>query len=568
MNSNKTDKLKFTLFKAPIDSFEIPQSFPYPYSYRPHPLCVLAADELQQFIENQTAWEYDFDIENLMAEPNLGKMFGVLVVEDSNGQIGYLSAFSGVLAGKNLWPGFVPPVADILMEGDFFREGEKEIDDLNGRIRHIENSIEYVELTKTLESELKSYTLETGRLKKELKEARKKRKIIREEKRTILDEQQYRALEHELENQSRREKYDYRVMKKSWSQRIELMQNSLRAYTREIGALKSLRKEKSTALQNQIFDKYNFLNQAGEIQGVREIFADTPQKFPPAAAGDCAAPKLLQYAFKNNLKPLALAEFWWGQSPRSEIRKHGFFYPPCKGKCQPILRHMLKGIKLDADPLLKVSTKKLNIEVVFEDDAIMVINKPSNLLSAPGKITDDSVYKRIKEKYPDFNGPLIVHRLDMSTSGIMVIAKTDYSYKKIQSQFINGTIKKNYIALLDGMVSEKEGTIDLPLRGDYNDRPRQIVCREYGKTAITKWKFLQYSYLDQKSCSKVLFIPINGRTHQLRVHAAHPDGLNMPIRGDNLYGISDTRLYLHAQRIEFKHPATNELLSFQVDEDF
>jgi len=419
-----------------------------------------------------------------------------------------------------------------------------------------------------LESELKGYRLETGRLKKELRGAKTKRGRIRDEKGLLLNEKEFQALERELENQSRRDKYDFRVIKKTWSERIELLQNSLARYTGEIEEIKSLRKEKSAALQNKIFGKYEFLNMDRERRGVRDIFANTAQKVPPAAAGDCAAPKLLQHAFKNGLKPLALAEFWWGQSPRSEIRKHGFFYPPCKGKCQPILGHMLKGIELETDPLLKISTEKLKIEVVFEDDAIMIINKPANLLSVPGKVSGDSVYKRIKEKHPGFSGPLIVHRLDMSTSGIMVIAKTDYSYKKIQSQFIDGTVEKRYIAMLDGTVSENEGTIDLPLRDDYNDRPRQIVCRANGKPAKTKWKCLEHSYGNNKTYSKVLFMPLTGRTHQLRVHAAHPHGLNIPIRGDNLYGIPDNRLYLHAQRIEFIHPVPGGPISFQVDEDF
>jgi tRNA pseudouridine32 synthase/23S rRNA pseudouridine746 synthase len=264
------------------------------------------------------------------------------------------------------------------------------------------------------------------------------------------------------------------------------------------------------------------------------------------------------------LRPVAMAEFWWGVSPAPEIKKHKQFYSACRGKCEPILHHMLEGMSLEDNPMMMYDGETKKITTVYEDDELLIINKPTEFLSVPGKVIKDSVWMRMKHKYPEATGPLIVHRLDMSTTGLMIIAKTKEAHKEIQSQFINRKIKKRYIALLDGVVEEDEGYINLPLRQDYEDRPRQLVCHEHGKRARTSWNVLER----KENTTKIHFHPITGRTHQLRVHAAHHLGLNMPIIGDDLYGKKGDRLHLHAEWIEFDHPKTKERVSFHADADF
>jgi len=333
-------------------------------------------------------------------------------------------------------------------------------------------------------------------------------------------------------------------------------------------------------LQKKLFKEYRLLNSAGVEKNVMELFQHAPYPIPPAGTGDCAAPKLLQYAFRHKLKPLAMAEFWWGPAPKSEIRQHKKFYGACSGKCQPILKHMLEGMTLDENPLLVNPALGKTLDIVYQDDDIVVVNKPSEFLSVPGKNIEDSVYLRIKQQFPQATGSLIVHRLDMSTSGLMVLALTKRAQKNLQQQFINRTIKKRYVAVLEGDIKEmlaleeEQGEINLPLRGDLEDRPRQLVCFEYGKQARTQWKIIDI--IDGKT--KLYLQPITGRTHQLRMHCAHPKGLNMPILGDDLYGHGSVdshssghntqRLYLHAQRLTLHHPVTKNMMTFEVEADF
>jgi len=273
---------------------------------------------------------------------------------------------------------------------------------------------------------------------------------------------------------------------------------------------------------------------------------------------------LLHYAFQHGMKPLALAEFWWGISPTSEIRKHKHYYAACKGKCQPILTHMLEGIKMDDNPLLTNPALGKTIDIVYEDDVMVIINKPADFLSVPGKNIQDSVHLRMKIAYPFADSPLIVHRLDMSTSGLMVIALTKKAHKNLQKQFINRTVEKRYIALLNGNLKDDTGAINLPLRVDLDDRPRQLVCYDYGKNAETSWQVIER----KNNTTKVFFYPKTGRTHQLRVHSAHIKGLNMPIVGDDLYGNKSSRLHLHAESLTLQHPDTRETLCFNVEADF
>ena len=365
----------------------------------------------------------------------------------------------------------------------------------------------------------------------------------------------------QLIKESQSEKSQFNKLKKEWKLKIESIQEKLSNSQNQIQELKQIRKTQSAQLQKRIFDSYVFLNAQGNEKSASAIFKETDAKFPPAGAGDCCAPKLLQYAFQNQMKPLAMAEFWWGNSPKKEIRKHAYFYPSCKSKCEPILGHMLKGLPIEK---AEKRTEKLHIEVLHEDEHMAIIHKPSGLLSVPGKVKQESVYSQVKTRYPKSEGPLIVHRLDMATSGIMLIAKTKSAHENLQKQFLNKSIQKRYVAVLNGVLSEDSGSIELPLRVDLEDRPRQLVCFEYGKAALTKWEVVERT----SSQTRVHFYPVSGRTHQLRVHAAHPLGLNTPIVGDELYGLKADRLLLHAEEIHFIHPLTKEKMSYQASAPF
>ena len=295
-----------------------------------------------------------------------------------------------------------------------------------------------------------------------------------------------------------------------------------------------------------------------------DLFTDTVQKTPPAGAGECAAPKLLQYAYRNGWQPLAMAEFWWGDSPKNEIRRHGYYYPACKGKCGPILKHMLQGLHVEENPLEADVHRDTELEIVYEDEWLSVVNKPAGMLSVPGKSDVDSVYGRVRRMYPEATGPMIVHRLDMATSGLILIAKTKKVHQNLQAQFKNRTVCKRYVAWLDGIVKEKEGRIELLLRPDPEDRPRQVVDAVHGKPAVTDYTVLHY----HSGRTFISFIPKTGRTHQLRVHSAHLLGLNAPIVGDELYGKKANRLYLHAEYLGFVHPVSGGYVEIEKESGF
>ena len=333
-------------------------------------------------------------------------------------------------------------------------------------------------------------------------------------------------------------------------------------------SLKEERKNRSIALQQWIFQQFRLRNALGEEQDIHTIFAETAHRNPPAGTGECAAPKLLQYAYLHQLQPLAMAEFWWGNSPKGEIRRHGHYYPACRHKCEPILGFMLRGIEVEPNPLLISNTDATQLETVYEDEYLLVVNKPAGMLSVPGKTGQASVLSILQERYPEATGPLLVHRLDMATSGLLLAAKDKDTHALLQKQFEGRTVKKRYIALLDGLVTGKEpkGFIRLPLRPDFDNRPLQMVCFEYGKPAVTRYEIL--GHVIQSPYTHIALYPETGRTHQLRVHAAHPDGLNCPIVGDPLYGQPSDRLYLHAERLEFKHPVSGKYMHIQKEAPF
>lgn len=554
-------KSLFQTFKTNISGISLPEKFTFPFYYEPHELSIIASNELQAYLETQSDFEHNFGLQEHQNGLVIGKMFGVLVCQNQDGALGYLWAFSGKLASVNHLPYFVPTIFDMLPEDGFYKKEEAVLNTINRQIEALEQSERYLEALENLKKIILQAETDIQNQKNRIKE----QKMIRDEQRIIaektMDFESYKTVQKQLSEASKQESILLKKMIKYWNFQKENVKIELEKIVSEINQLKELRKQKSGDLQQKLFAEYSFLNQFGERKSIGEIFNNNP----PAGAGECAAPKLLHYAFEHQLKPIAMAEFWWGQSPKSEIRKHKQFYPACKSKCEPILlSHMLKGLDMEANPFQENPAEGKDIEIVFEDEILAVINKPAEFLSVPGKIISDSVYQRIKELYPNATGPLIVHRLDMSTSGLMLIAKDEETYVKLQSQFIKRTIKKRYIALLDGVLEEKEGFIDLPLRVDLDDRPRQLVCYEHGKQAQTKWEVIEI----RNNQTLVYFYPITGRTHQLRVHASHELGLKTPIVGDDLYGSKSNRLHLHAESLIFIHPISKEEVTIKVSPEF
>lgn len=538
-------------FTTSITDIPLPERFTYPFCYTPHPLCILAAKEVQSYLTRQTAWK---------DELRQGKMFGVLIVQTEHGETGYLAAFSGILAGKNLHPFFVPPVYNLLQPQGFFKIEEENISSINRNIRQLENDKAYAALSAELARTIQSAENILATAKAQLKEAKTAREQRRKEKELNAQE------EAELIRESQFQKAEYKRLERSWKARITTLQTQTEDWERRISALKSERKTRSAALQQKLFEQFGMLNYRGEVKNLCEIFGQTVHKTPPAGAGECAAPKLLQQAYLHGWKPIAMAEFWWGDSPKTEIRHHGHYYPACKGKCEPILQHMLQGLQVEENPMLKrMQVPSKNLEIVYEDPWLSVINKPAGILSVPGKEDAVSVYSLMREQYPEADSPLTVHRLDMATSGLMLIAKTKRVHQNLQAQFKNRLVRKRYVALLEGIVPKDKGTVDLPLCLNPLDRPRQMVHTEHGKPAITDYQVLER--LDGKR-TRIVFYPRTGRTHQLRIHAAHPLGLHCPIIGDELYGEKADRLYLHAEYLEFTHPITGETVRITKEAEF
>jgi tRNA pseudouridine32 synthase/23S rRNA pseudouridine746 synthase len=553
----------FQYFKTDISGIQLPEKFTFPFYYEPHLLAKIAVKELQDYLEYQTDFEHNFGLDASKKGLPIGKMFGVLVVQNKQNEIGYVAAFSGKLADKSLPEKFVPPVFNMRTEGSFYIKGEAEIDEINSQLGALESNEEYLTLKKSTKKLNNTIAESLENHRKKMKLAKVDRKLRKKNALSILGELEFKTLTNKLMQESYNDQFLYKELQEYYDVKIKKNGKELVIFEKKISTLKKERKEKSNYLQKTLFSKYSFLNQQKELKNLLDIF-NNPAIKPPAGSGECSAPKLLQFAFDKDLTPISMAEFWWGISPNSAIRKHKNYYPACQGRCKPILTHMLDDIKMDDNLLLENLAEKKELRIIYEDDILVAVNKPTEFLSVPGKEINDSVYTRIKEKYPDATGPLIVHRLDMSTSGILLLTKTKEANKVLQSQFINRMIKKRYVALLDGYLVENSGTIQLPLRLDLEDRPKQLVDFEFGKNAETNWEVIQRE--DGKT--RVYFYPITGRTHQLRVHAAHKDGLNTPIVGDDLYGKKANRLHLHAEFIEFLHPSTSKKMSFRVEAEF
>lgn len=551
--------LKVHSFKSDISKIKLPKKFTFPYNYIPHKLAKIASLELQEYLENQTDFKHNFGILNYNDTNSIGKMFGVLVVKDNQNNIGFLAAFSGKLADKNLHNYFVPPVFNILNENGFYKKTEEELNRINKRLDILKNDDSFNKLS----SELKDKKNQTSELisveKAKIKERQKLRKQNFKQLNPELLNDEVLNLQKRNNQLKINESFYLKEYELYLNNKLNSLETKVESYSKEIEKLKQERAKKSAWVQQEIFKHYSFLNSAKKTKNLLDIFVKSNQNIP-AGAGDCCAPKLLQFAFKNNLTPICMAEFWWGKPLTTSVRKHQQFYPACKGKCKPILTHMLQGLAIDENPLFNELSKPKELEIVYEDNELAIVNKPYDLLTVSGTEIEDSVEFRVKKLWQNASGPMIVHRLDMSTSGVLIIAKTKESHKIIQDQFKNKIVCKRYVAILNGTLNENEGFIELPLKVDFHHRPKQMVCYENGKKAITKWKAIK----TENNKTRVHFFPITGRTHQLRMHAAHFLGLNTPILGDDLYGEKLDRLYLHAEKITFIHPKTNKQVEFEV----
>ena len=528
-----------------------PEQFNNPFCYEPHPLCVMAAEEVQRYITENADIKEDAD---------KGKMFGVLVVEAPHRKrdqtVGFLAAYSGLLAGKNSWSWFVPPVYNAQKRFGYFKRNEsrltkmnREVDALEKRLINLLNSADYLKMQQTVENLLSEHErkMKSAKALRDMK--RLQRNISPEEHAELVRESQF------MKAEMRRIKKRCEEMARPWKEKEQSLREN-------IEQLKKLRKESSDELQRWLFSQYKMRNAEGEQKDILDIFADYNGQLPPAGAGDCCAPKLLQYAFEHHLKPLCMAEFWWGESPKMEIRHHLHYYPACRGKCLPILTWML-GTDFSGKECGVMS----EISILHEDDYLIVLNKPAGMLSVPGKSGEESVESIIRERLHDEVNPLIVHRLDMDTSGLMVVAKNKWAYTELQKEFLTHQVQKSYVALLERMPEDKpfKGTITLPLRPDIYDRPRQLVDNTNGKDAVTEYEIMEG--LGEQH-PRVVLRPKTGRTHQLRIHCAHQQGLGVPIWGDALYGQRADRLYLHAETLSFIHPKTGERLTFRESAPF
>lgn len=539
----------------------MPEAFTYPFFYTPHPLVELASKELRNHLEANDL-HHNFGLGNHQDLVEQGKMFGVLVVQNQDGNLGWLAAYSGKLSEEPQGY-FVPPVADIHAAQSFYKKGEAELNTMSATIATLEHDPQRKARKKALQNRLDEINEHLRKGRAALKEAKKARQKYREAVRPTVSEEDFEGICERLASESIQGQLAFKHSSKEWLAEQEALVEKLDQFDTDIRDLKEERRLKSNALQREIFDHYTFLNANGESQVLSACFPDFDLRHPPSGSGDCCAPKLLQYAYKNELKPLALGEFWWGNAPDKEIRQHAYFYPSCASRCRPILGHMLQGLEVEENPLLTYGQDK-PMPVVYEDEDLVVVNKPAGLLSVPGVEIEDSALTRIKNRYPNATGAILLHRLDMSTSGLLMFTLNPKANKRMQRQFIKRQVQKTYIADISGLVAEEQGVIRLPLAPDYYDLPRQMVCHKTGKASETHWSVLQRF----KSSTRLALKPITGRTHQLRVHCAHPEGLGLSIIGDELYGIIGQRLHLHAHQLEFTHPTTKEIIRIEAPIDF
>lgn len=532
-----------------------------PFDYVPDVTCEEAFRELVVKLEALKRSDNSDDV-NFCRELEAGKMLGVLIATDARGERHTLYAFSGQLGDEGFYHnGFVGPVFDYLQPNGYFKTKEADISRQNREIMLFEEgplakiSSEYKSLKAQLDAEVSDY-----------KEKCRLSKLERDAKREsgLTDEAELAA----MIRQSQFEKAELHRLKKRLKAELKPLEDNLKKAQSYLDALKEKRRTDSEALQEWLFSNFRLLNARGESRNLSDIFAETPMRIPPSGAGECCAPKLLQAAYLQGWHPMTMAEYWYGKPKGGEVRIHGEHYPACRGKCLPVLGWMLQG--LDIEPPLDSdyrSSVSYNPEIIYENQWFCVVNKPSGMLSVPGKGAAISVQQWLETKYGSDKLVKVAHRLDQDTSGLLIAAFGELSFKVMQSLFATRQVKKTYIAELEGDYEAygipRQGHIKLPLSPDWLDRPRQRVDFDGGKDAVTDYEFIGVS----DGHSRILFHPLTGRTHQLRVHAASERGLGMSIVGDRLYGKNvgkdSGHLLLHAQKLEFTFPIDGNHYCFE-----
>lgn len=532
-----------------------------PFDYTPSTACDEAFRKLAIRIETLKKSDNPSDV-RFWRELQDGKMLGVLIATDSLGKQHALFAFSGQIGDAGFhYDGFVGPVFDYLQPDGYFKSKEAEISRMNIEIDLFENETlpeierDYIRAKRPLDAEV-ALLKEKNRLAKLERSARRKSGLADATELTGMI------------RQSQYEKAELHRLKKRVSAELESFATALRDAQCHLEALKEKRRAESEALQKWLFDNFQLLNARGESRNLSDIFAETPVGIPPSGAGECCAPKLLQAAYIMGWQPQAIAEYWYGKPKEGEVRIHGEHYPACRGKCLPILKWMLQGLEIvppiDSEPS---SGSLPEPDIIFENRWFCVLNKPSGMLSVPGKGKSESIQHWLEIKYGAQSEVKVAHRLDQDTSGLLIATFGQLAFKVVQSLFARRRVNKTYTAVLDGdyeyLAIPKAGRIELPLAADWLDRPRQRIDHESGKEAVTDYEFIGVSY----DRSRILFHPLTGRTHQLRVHAASEMGLGMPIAGDRLYGINggkdSERLLLHANKLEFTFPIDRNHYCFE-----
>ena len=549
----RSGRTAVTILKVLHTTILPPSRMNNPLNYTPHPLCVMAAEEVRRMVRENAVMSSE--------TRKSGKMFGVLVVETPDGNTGYLAAYSGQIAGRSNWDGFVPAVFDYLQDGGYFKTCEAEITAINKQVRLMETSEERRRLLTHLDETIAKAASEEQAYKTLMHES----KVRRDSERAAGGVTPER--EAEMTRESQFQKAELRRMRRRNADTIAMAREACHRYDTSISLLKQKRRTMSDRLQEWLFHHFVMLNKDGDSRSLTDIFRTSLSASPPAGAGECCEPRLLQYAFSHAMTPKCMAMFWIGASPEGEIRHEQTYYPACRSKCKPILEWML-GKDIVKDDTFITQHNGDNITIIYQDSDIIVVDKPAGMLSVPGKNDAPSVLSLLQRKMEDNIFP--VHRLDMDTSGLMVFVRNKKAQRNLQRQFETHSIVKRYIALLERKPDSEQGTISLPLSPDMADRPRQMVDYRHGKQALTHYRLctspstpMRRQFLTVGD-NLVELSPLTGRTHQLRVHCAHPDGLASPIVGDRLYGTTNhPRLCLHAEYLEFRHPTTGEIVIFK-----
>lgn len=540
----------FTPFDPQPSRDDGPARLPSPFHEGPpHPLaaraCAIVQAQLRHGIPAPPS-----SFEGL----HLGKMFGVLVVAAPDGPIGFLRGFSGMLDGSWQVPGFVGPLFDPARRDAVWPAGQIELASYDQRLAALETGSEATAARAALANLDEVHASTMASMAADQASRRQQRHHQRDQAEATLRPEDLSATLATLAHQSSVDGRDLRRLRGVHRREREAAVATLQGLDDRRRALQRERATRSCQLLEQLFDGYQIPSANGTVRSLRSLFAPHT---PPGGSGDCAAPKLFAHALAHRLRPLALAEFWWGTPPSAGGRQPGVYYPSCRGKCGPILAHMLDGWDVDPAPVFGADgVADDQPRVVFEDRWLLVVDKPVGLLSVPGRsgLLQDSVLTRLRRRLPADQSPIVAHRLDLDTSGLLLLAKDAETYVLLQRQFLERSIDKTYVAWLDGHVRGEAGTVDLALRVDVDDRPRQIHDPVHGKPATTDWR------VDVRSGgrTRVILHPRTGRTHQLRVHTSHPAGLDAAICGDRLYGRPSGRLMLHAEALSLVHPHTGQ----------